>query len=340
MTATLTDRYIWAVQNSLPENQRAEIDRELRATIADTIDAKLAAGSDPATAEREVILELGDPYRLAAGYADRPLQLIGPKLFPDYIRLLKVLYAIVLPVAAAGILLGQLLSQPENIGEAIGSSVGVVISVAVHIGFWTTLVFAVIERSPETTWSSWDPDTLPQLPVGNTINVSDTLASIVWMVIILGGIVWGQVWPMFRDAAGAVIPLFDQSLWSFWLPYLLAVTVLELVFHVVLYRRGKWSWPLAIINLVLGAAFIIPLLWLLLTEQLINPAFLAVAEIAPLFAADGVVTIVLAVVMIAAGLASAVTGFVRASRVGRRVPSARGWRTTLRRYRPERPRRR
>ena len=44
-TSTLTDRYIWAVQRSLPEAQRADIDRELRGTIADTIDGKREAGS-------------------------------------------------------------------------------------------------------------------------------------------------------------------------------------------------------------------------------------------------------------------------------------------------------
>ena len=41
MTTTLTDRYIWAVQRSLPEHQRDDIDRELRGTIADTVDAKI-----------------------------------------------------------------------------------------------------------------------------------------------------------------------------------------------------------------------------------------------------------------------------------------------------------
>ena len=51
-TTTLTDRYVWAVLRSLPEAQRADIDRELRGTIADTIDAKIEAGSEPADASR------------------------------------------------------------------------------------------------------------------------------------------------------------------------------------------------------------------------------------------------------------------------------------------------
>lgn len=335
-TTTLTDRYIWAVQRSLPEGQRADIDRELRGTIADTIDGKIEAGTDPKAAEREVITELGDPYRLASGYADRPLHLIGPALFPDYIRLLKVLYVIVLPIVFVAILLGQLISQPESIGGAFGTSFAAVISVIVHIGFWTTLVFALVERSSTYKGTAWNPDTLPQLPVGNMIKISDTVASVVWMLIVLAGIVWGQVWPLFRDAGGAVIPFFDQALWSFWLPYFIAVVVAELIFQLVLYRTRKWTWPLAVVHVILGAAFAIPLIWLLLTEQLVNPPFLEAAHIAPLFAADGVVTIVLVVVLISAGLTDAVTGFVRASRVGRAVPSPEGWKESLRGFLPGR----
>lgn len=329
MTATLTDRYIWAVQRSLPEDKRADIDRELRGAIADAVDAKQEAGAGAADAERQAILDLGDPYRLAAGYADRPLHLIGPALFPDYIRLLKVLYAIVLPIAFGGILLGQLLGQHDFWG-AFGSSIGAIISVAVHIGFWTTLVFALIERTPGYKHTAWNPDTLPQLPVGNTIKLSDTVAAIVWVLFVLGGIVWGQVWPLFRDGSGAVIPLFNQDLWGFWLPYFLAITAAELVFQIVLYRTRKWTYPLAVVNVLLHAAFVVPFLWLLLTEQLVNPAFLSAAKIAPLFASDGVVTIVLLVVLIATFLADAVSGFVRASRVRLGVADVADWKSAFR----------
>lgn len=329
MTGTLTDRYIWAVQRSLPEAKRADIDRELRGAIADAIDAKQDAGAGPADAERAAILDLGDPYRLAAGYTDRPLHLIGPALFPDYVRLLKVLYAVVLPISFAGILLAQLIGQ-RDFGGAVGSSMGIIISVAVHLGFWTTLVFALIERSPDYKHNAWNPDTLPQLPVGNTIKLSDTIAAIVWVAFILGGIVWGQVWPLFRDAAGATIPLFDQQLWAFWLPYFIGVTVLELIFQIVLYRTRRWTYPLAIVNVVLHVAFVVPFLWLLVTEQLVNPAFLAAAKIAPLFAADGVVTIVLVVVLISTFLADAVAGFVRASRVRMGVADVADWKSAFR----------
>ena len=90
-TTTLTDRYVETILRNLPPHQRTDVEQELRASIADAVDDRLAAGTDPAEAETAVIAELGDPERLAAGYADRPLYLIGPALFLDYRRVLTAL---------------------------------------------------------------------------------------------------------------------------------------------------------------------------------------------------------------------------------------------------------
>ena len=56
------------------------------------------------------------------------------------------------PFAAFGVALGQTLAG-ASIGEVIGSTVAGVIGVIVHLCFWMTLVFAILERtgkSPET----------------------------------------------------------------------------------------------------------------------------------------------------------------------------------------------
>ena len=44
--STLTDRYVWAVVRLLPEDQRPEVDRELRSLIADMADHRTAGGTD------------------------------------------------------------------------------------------------------------------------------------------------------------------------------------------------------------------------------------------------------------------------------------------------------
>ena len=94
-TATLTERYISATIRSLTPEVQDDVRAELQASIADAIDAKLEQGETPSAAERAVLSELGDPGILAAGYADRPLHLIGPKYYLVWGRLLKLLLWIV-----------------------------------------------------------------------------------------------------------------------------------------------------------------------------------------------------------------------------------------------------
>ena len=72
ITTDLTDRYVWAVVRSLPEDQRDEVGRELRASIEDAIETRLEAGESAKDAEVNALQELGDPSRLAGQYADRP----------------------------------------------------------------------------------------------------------------------------------------------------------------------------------------------------------------------------------------------------------------------------
>ena len=66
---TLTDRYVAATVRELTQDQRDDVDRELRGTIEDMVEARLDAGAAASReeAEREVLVELGDPIRLAAG---------------------------------------------------------------------------------------------------------------------------------------------------------------------------------------------------------------------------------------------------------------------------------
>ena len=76
-TDTLTDRYVWAVLKGLPEAKRTDIDRELRASIADDVDARVESGEDAAAAEHAVLLELGEPSppgtRVACSHSSDPI---------------------------------------------------------------------------------------------------------------------------------------------------------------------------------------------------------------------------------------------------------------------------
>jgi len=267
---TLTDRYVWAATRSVPDSQRTDLERELRERIGDATDALVETGRAPGDAERMALVELGDPAALAASYVDRPLQLIGPRYYLTWWRLIKMLYSVVLPIAVAAVAFAQVLSGAD-VGEVIGSAIGVGISIAVHLGFWTTLAFAVLERSPgKGADLVWTPDLLPPLPeLSRPGRRSELIGSLVFLGIFAVVIVWQQFGLPWVDALEA-IPLLDPDLWTFWIPYFLVLIVLEMLFAIAIYAWG-WNWWLAAANLVLNVAFTVPAVWLFTTGQLINP---------------------------------------------------------------------
>ena len=94
----LTERYLAAALRGVPHSQRTDVERELRSSIPDAIEDRATAGEDRDASERAVLDGLGDPTRLAAGIAGRPLHLIGPDLFVEYRQLLVMLLSIVMPI--------------------------------------------------------------------------------------------------------------------------------------------------------------------------------------------------------------------------------------------------
>jgi hypothetical protein len=235
--STLTDRYVWAVIRAVPQHQRTELEREVRALVADAIEARTAGGeADPDAAERGALTELGDPAALAARYADRPQMLIGPTLYPVWYRLLTTLLPIIPPIVGA-VVLGSNLLSGSTVGQAIVAGLGTGAAVAIQIAFWLTLVFAVIERTTGTTGlepKAWSVDDLPELPDEGRLGVVVFGFTLAFNVLIIVGLLWVQFAPPIV-IDGVAYPLFDPELWSFWLPYFIAVTVVEIGLAMAVY---------------------------------------------------------------------------------------------------------
>lgn len=284
---SLTDRYIWAALRTVPESQRSDVGLEIREMVEEAIDARLASGQDASAAEHAALTQLGDPERLAADYADRPLTLIGPRYYLEWLRLLKTIAFTVVPIATTAVLVVQLLTT-GSIGGAIGSAVSTAIGATVHIGFWTTLLFVVLERSgPPEDCVEWTPDRLPESAARSRDGrLPELIASMVFLALFAGAIIWQQVGSVVRDADGDGIPVLDPGLWSFWLPWFLGLIAAEAIFATWIYRQG-WSWAAAVVNCALGLAFAVPAVALVLGSGVLNPAFLDAVGWNPEAAAGG-----------------------------------------------------
>jgi hypothetical protein len=313
----LTDRYVSATLRSIPERQRNDIEAELRTSIGDAVDARVENGEDPALAEELVLTGLGDPDRLAASYAGSPGYLIGPELFFDYKRLLIVLLVTVVPIITAILAILQILSE-GTVGSVVSGAVGAALNLAVHIVFWTTLVFVIIERtggSAEVV-HDWKLSDLPARPTVARIGIFETLGSIAFIVLFIGALFFQREVSPFTDSAGDPVPFLNPALWSSWIWYFIGVLVLEIVFEIVKYRIGRWTWTLASINLALAVLFVIPALWLLGNDMLVNPEFLSALADEDLNAAGRWITTTVAMTIAIVTAIDVGEGFWKARRTG------------------------
>ncbi len=272
-TVTLTDRYIDAAMRTVPEAQRADLAAELRASIDDQIEARVASGDTPEAAERAVLTDLGDPDKLAAGYTDRPLWLVGPRYFLQWWRLLKLLLWIVIPSAVFGVSLSMVLDG-ATFGEIMGAIWPLALTVGVHLAFWTTLVFVIVERSEgrgkALPFEPWTVDDLPD-PRPRGAGLSELVASLVFLAAAAGAILWDLFVGFVPSEPG--LSFLDPGLWPGWILGLFALMALEAALAVTVYALRRWTIWLAVVNGILNAAIAIPAIWLLMQGELINPDY-------------------------------------------------------------------
>jgi hypothetical protein len=318
---SLTDRYVWAVLRAVPQGKRTDLEPEIRALVADAVDAH-AGNASPEAAERAALAELGDPDALAARYMDKTRFLIGPRLYPEWERLLTLLLPIVVPIA--GIAVGAVgWVSGKTVGEAIVSGLGVAFTVAVQLTFWFTLVFAIAERTGSAvaplTGHPWSPDDLPDVPAPDRMSLGEAIATIAFGVFVLVAIVWVQLAsPIVID--GTSYPLFDPATWAWWVWYVLALTVAEIVFAAALYLRGRWTWGFATVNALLGAALAIPAVYLISENLLFNDELVATIDAQTTAAWFSTTMAITVLVIVLVTVVDGVDGFRKAWRTSRREP--------------------
>jgi len=281
--SNLIDRYVAATIRSVPVKSRSDLERELRASIADTLDARLATGQNEADAEIAVLTELGDPSRLAAEYAGPGQYLIGPSMYHSYIRTLRLVMAFCVPPSWL-LLFGLWAAGGDLPGAILTASLGAVF-VALLAAFMTTTAYVLVDRSPESRreiaeafggkTGPWTPDRLPASTSVRPLGVNDAIEAIVGGTIAVALIFIQRSVSPFADPQGHAIPFLNPDLWSFWMPLVIAVAVAWILAEFAMLARGGWTPGLALVVSVVSLASAGIYIYLLAAGQLFNPTFFA-----------------------------------------------------------------
>lgn len=172
----LVDRYLRAVKENLPRAQQddviAELSENLRAQMEDEAEALGRPLLD--TEQAAIIKRFGNPMTVAARYrgdarsVNFGRQLIGPELFPTYLKVLTVNVSITLLIIAVILLVGG--------GTAWSSTYGGLVPIVAQF-IVVTGIFIYADRRFASDPDSWDPFTVTALDAGIQYRGLDGIAS-------------------------------------------------------------------------------------------------------------------------------------------------------------------
>ena len=295
---TLTERYVSAVARSVPVADRAEVSAELRASIADERDGRIAAGEEAGAAEYAVIAELGDPIAYAASLSGRPLVLIGPRYYAAWLRLLRLLLAIVVPVAAVIAGLVRAIGGGD-VGAVIGAMIPAILMSGVQVSFWTTLVFAALERLGSTgdTVLEWTPDKLPRTVILGA-RISDLIGMAVMTVILIGSVIWDRTIGWGDDHVHVLAP----GLWPWVMTAWFGLLAIGLVVEVFVAVRGRWNAPLAAASVAASLVSMLGAIVLVWRGAVIAPDLMAQMRAASTPTADVVQIVNISITAVLGGI--------------------------------------
>ena len=252
----LVDRYLKAVKDSLPPENRDDIIEELGSNIAAQMDEKAVELGRPLTdaEQRAVLAQFGHPvvmagkYRSDVGSVVFGRQLIGPELFPFYVRVLTF-NAILAVLVAVAVAFFERTALPGALAVFI---VQALVQFAI-----VTLIFALIQVNVRKFPESWDPTrphTAHEQAEPRRVSRFESVTGVAILLIV-------NLWflSLLRTSSASVG--FENSGYVFapvwhrmFIPYLLLV-LLEVTRHVVNFIRPEWMrfrWSAEVASYALG----------------------------------------------------------------------------------------
>ena len=205
------DRYLSNLAKLLPADQREDILRELSEDIHSEIDDKQSELGRPLTAaeQLELLKRRGNPLQVAAGYTDNKgtlafgPQIIGPVLFPFYVRVLTFNLGLTFLIVGAIFAAISLAGQPIHFADLFSS---VILQLFLQLTA-VTLIFALVEKHLSRQPHDWSKEDFEK-------NLKAAMQSRIEKKIQSGPKEVSRFDSMAVLVAGSVALLWLQSLWT------------------------------------------------------------------------------------------------------------------------------
>src|SRR5512143_4149416 len=117
---TMIDRYLAAVSEILPAKIRTDTVTEIRSLIQDALDDRSKTeGREPDDKMMaDVLKQFGPPEKIVAPYLPEKY-LIGPRLFPTFLTVIKIALPIIAVLALVGFWVGHSLQSPVTMADLV-----------------------------------------------------------------------------------------------------------------------------------------------------------------------------------------------------------------------------
>jgi hypothetical protein len=295
----LLENYLKAVADGLPPDEREDILRELSEDIRSEMDEKAAEVQRPLSEaeQREILRRHGNPLLLAARYRhdNRTLslgrELIGPALFPFYVRVLSfnlgLTFVIIGSIFTALIVAGQRVS----VGAVAWN---VLLQLVIQFSV-VTLIFSLIQKHMSKNPDRWDLGAprgvhldLGYAKLGKNVRAGgrdsawvSRFESISILVASAVALVWlrGVQLDPFLLFGPAASFLKLAPVWSQVIPVIAVLTFLEMARASINFVRPDWMRFRNIVQLLLGAGALVLILFVLNARSWVIPGEGAGTEI-------------------------------------------------------------
>lgn len=237
----LIDRYVYEVGRHLPRKNRADIQVELKSTIADTLEDRFEGEPTQEDVE-QVLKEFGPPQQVAASYWPQGQYLIGPSLFPLFRMVvgiaISVFVIVQLVLFGIAVVFNQEVLTFLDVLDIFGGLIGSVFTAFSII----VIVFAILQYfdvKPDTEDEAWDPNQLPQVEETETVSRGGMVAEITFSLVIIAFLLF------LPDKIGVVLNPFSEIILNpvigNYIPLIIVSIMLGLFVDVIVLWRGRWE---------------------------------------------------------------------------------------------------